>query len=49
MARDHIKYLVGAFNVERKMRMKVCDEILKIERLTQNEKMMVGWKISSDV
>ncbi|KAG1327305.1 putative Myb/SANT-like domain containing protein [Cocos nucifera] len=49
IAGDHMKHLAGVFNVERKMRMKVFDEILKIERLTQNERMMVGRKFSSDV
>lgn len=49
MVGEHIKQLAGAFNVEREMRMKVFDEIFKIEGFTQNERMMVGKKISSDV
>ena len=35
--------------MEREMKMKVFNKILKIEGLTQNERMMVRRKISSDV
>ena len=45
----HMKHLARAFNMEREMKMKVFNKILKIEGLTQNERMMVRRKISSDV